>query len=81
MAVLANALLVLRSGMSNERASIEALGVLLLIAAAALFAFGGWRRRRLVRAEGDIAPPAIATRLTAIVTVVACAAGIASILS
>jgi uncharacterized membrane protein YidH (DUF202 family) len=81
MAVLANALLVLRSGLSSERHAITALAVVLLFAAGALFAFGAARRRNLLRGlAGAIAPPAIAPALTAVVTLVACAAGIASIL-
>lgn len=80
MAVLVNALLVLRSGLSSERASITGLAMVLLLAAGALFAFGAWRRRHLIDQLGHVAPPALATQLTALVALVACAVGIASIL-
>jgi hypothetical protein len=79
-AVLANALLILRSGLANERPAITALAVVLLVAAGALFAFGGWRGRHLLKAHGDVSPPASAPLLTAGIVLLACAAGIASVL-
>ena len=80
MAILVNALLVLRVGLSNERAAITMLAVVLMGAAGALFVFGAWRRRHLIAGPGPIASPALAPALTAIVTLTACVAGIASIL-
>ena len=80
MAVLVNALLVLRAGLSSERSAITTLAVVLMVAAGALFVFGAWRRRHLIGAGGSVAPPTLAPVLTAIVTMAACAAGIASIL-
>ena len=80
MAVLVNALLVLRAGLSSERGAITALAVVLMAAAGALFVFGAWRRRHLIAGLGPIASPALAPVGTAIVTMTACAAGIASIL-
>ena len=79
MAVLANALLVLRSGLSSERAGITALAVVLLVAAGALFVFSAWRRRNLLHGPGSVASPALAPALTAIVALAACATGIASV--
>ncbi len=80
LAVLANSLLVLRSGLSNERWAITALALVLFLASGALYLFGAWRRRQLLDGRGDVAPPALAPTLTALVTLGACAAGIASIL-
>ncbi len=79
MAMLANALLVLRSGLSSERHAITMLAVLLLFASGAMFVCGAWRRRSLLGKHGPVAAPAILPALTAIVTLTACVAGIASI--
>ena len=57
MAILVNALLVLRVGLSNERAAITMLAVVLMGAAGALFVFGAWRRRHLIAGPGPIASP------------------------
>jgi uncharacterized membrane protein YidH (DUF202 family) len=83
MAVLANALLVLRSGLSSERASITSLAIVLLIAAGVMFVFGAARRRQLLHQRNEassVAPPALAPALTALVVLVACVTGVASIL-
>ena len=80
MAVLANALLVLRSGLSSERIAITSLAVVLLVAAGAMFVFSAWRRKSLLHATAHVAPPALAPALTAIVALAACTTGIASIL-
>ena len=80
MSVLVNALLVLRTGLANERTAITTLAVVLLIAAGALFVFSAWRRKNLLQGTDDVAPPALAPAMTALVTVAACATGIASIL-
>ena len=80
MAVLVNALLVLRAGLSSDRGAITTLALILMVAAGALFVFGAWRRRHLIGRHASVAPPALAPALTAIVTMAACAAGIASIL-
>ena len=78
-AVVVNGLLVLRSGVTTERAAITVLAVVLLIAAAGLFVFGAWRWRVLLSARDDVTAPALAPALTAAVTLIACASGIASI--
>ena len=78
MVMLANALLVLRSGLSSGRYAITTLALLLLVASGAMFVFSAWRRRSLF-GEHPPATPALAPALTAIVTLAACAAGLASI--
>ena len=83
MAVLANALLVLRSGLSSERAAITTLAIALLVAAGVMFVFSASRRRQLLHqtsAGGSVAAPAIAPMLTAGVALLACMTGVASIL-
>jgi uncharacterized membrane protein YidH (DUF202 family) len=81
MAVVANALLVLRSGLSSERAAITTLAIVLLVSAGAMFVFSAARRRQLLHgADGvSVAPPAMAPALTALVALLACATGVASI--
>ena len=80
MAVLANSLLVLRSGLTSDRIASTTLALVLLLAAGALFAFSAWRRKNLLHGAGAVAPPALAPALTAVVALAACAAGIASAL-
>lgn len=80
LAILANSLLVLRSGLANGRSAITVLALVLFLASGALYLFGVWRRRQLLDGCGDMAPPALAPALTALVTLGACAAGMASIL-
>jgi uncharacterized membrane protein YidH (DUF202 family) len=79
-AVLANALLILRSGIVNERPHVTAFAIVLLLAAGVLTVFGAWRGRHLLDVKGRVVPPALAPALTALVAVVACVAGIASVL-
>ena len=80
MAVLVNALLVLRVGLSSDRRAITTLAVILMLAAGALFVFAAWRRRHLAGGHANVAPPVLAPALTAIVTMAACVAGVAAIL-
>jgi len=79
-AVVANGLLILRSGLATERHAITALAIVVLLAAGVLFAFGGWRGKHLLKAHGDVAPPALALLGTSIVALFACATGLASVL-
>jgi uncharacterized membrane protein YidH (DUF202 family) len=79
LAVLANALLVLRAGSSSGSTPILMLGVLLLGAAGGAFACGAWRRRRLVSGTPPNAPPALVIQAAAIVMLLACVASVASI--
>ena len=78
--VVANALLILRSGLASGRHAITALAVVLLVAAGALFAFGAWRGKHLLKAHGDVSPPALAPLLTSLLALAACAIGVLSIL-
>lgn len=79
MALLANALLVVRAGWSSDSTAIMAVGGLLLVACAGAFVFGAWRRQRLISGRAPLAPPALAMQIAASVMLVACAAGVASI--
>ena len=81
LAVFVNALLALRTGWVNDEPPLVGLGLLLLAAACAAGLCGAWRRRRLLSRHARIAPPAIAMQGAAVVTWLACAAAIASILA
>jgi uncharacterized membrane protein YidH (DUF202 family) len=80
LAVLVNALLALRSGWVSREAPITVLAFVLLLASGAAVVYGAWRRRHLLSGHGTTAPPAIVITAVAVVTLVACATGIASIL-
>lgn len=80
MAVLVNALLALRTGWVSQATPITALAFALLIASGAAVLYGAGRRRQLLNDRGTTAPPAIAIAATAVVTLIACATGAASIL-
>lgn len=56
VAVLANALIVLRAGGQSNEAGILGLGFLLLAAAAGAVACGAWRARRLARGADATTP-------------------------
>lgn len=77
--MLANALLALRSGWASRETPITALAFALLVAAGTAILYGAWRRRHLLNGHGMTAPSAIAIAAAAVVTLVACATGIASI--
>lgn len=79
LAVLANALLVLRAGSNSHSVAIMTLGAVLLVACLAAFLYGAARRRRLASGRAPLAPPALAIQLVAMVMLAACAAGVASI--
>lgn len=80
LTVLANALLVLRTGWTSGEVSLTVVAFALLVAAGAAIFYGGWRRRHLLKGHGMTAPPALVIAVAAVVTLVACATGIASIL-
>ncbi len=80
LSVFANALLVLRSGWVSGQASLTAAAAVLLVASGAAIGYGAWRRRHLIDGRGSAAPPSIVMMTAALVTLAACAAGIASIL-
>jgi len=79
LAVLANALLVLRSGWVSERITITAFGFVLLLAAAAIYLHGAWRRRELLTAYRAVAPRAGVMGAAAVIALAACAIGLASV--
>lgn len=82
LAVAINAALVLRAGALGGSPLFVAVGVLLLLAAGAATAYSAIRKRQLLHAVGT--PPqssSLALLLAAAVTLVASAAGIASILT
>jgi hypothetical protein len=59
LAVLVNALIVLRAGGQSGRSSVLALGFLLLAAAGGAVAAGAWRARRLARGADPATPLAL----------------------
>jgi hypothetical protein len=79
LAVLVNALIVLRSGIQYERPSLVALGGLLLGAAAALAACGVGRVRHMAAQGKRSAVPRMLIVATLWVTWLACVGGSASI--
>ena len=78
MTVFANALLALRAGFVGQRWPVTALGIALLVSAAAVMTFGAVRRRQLLSDRGPSAPSPVMTRGTAVFAFIACVTGIAS---
>ena len=76
MALLVNALLTLRIGWVSERQAITALGVFLLLAAAAMHGVGQQRRRQLMRETVPGGPRVGAMLAVAGVTLVAAMVGL-----
>lgn len=60
LSLAANALLILRTGLSARSIALGSLGLLLLMATVAMFAFGSHRRRRMKVSETPEAVPALA---------------------
>ncbi|HSS26668.1 MAG TPA: DUF202 domain-containing protein [Usitatibacter sp.] len=56
LAVLANALIVLRAGLNGRQVFVLALGSMLMIGAGAAFACAAWRSRRLARGANPATP-------------------------
>ena len=81
LAVFANALLVLRSGWVSGETSLMVAAAALLAASSAAIGYGAWRRRHLASGVGPAAPSAMAIMTAALVTLIACAAGIASMVA
>lgn len=79
LAMLANALLALRAGWTSQDTPITVLAFALLAAAGAAVLYGAWRRRHLLNGRGTTAVSATAIATAAIVTLIACATGIVSI--
>ena len=80
MAVLANGLLTLRAGWASQQPAITALALALLLAAAATFAYGVWRRRELLDRQRPIAPRAAVIGAAATIALATCTIGLAAIL-
>ena len=80
LSVLLNAAVVLRSGLQANEPFILGLGFVLLVAAAVAVACGGWRARRLTIDITHSAPPGVVVGGIVGVALVACVAGLASIL-
>jgi uncharacterized membrane protein YidH (DUF202 family) len=79
LAVLVNALVVLRAGAKAEQPFILALGIILLVAAVGAAGCGAWRARRLAMSGTPSAPPHVLVLGTVVVAWLACIAGLASI--
>ena len=80
LAMLANALLALRSGWASGQTTLSALAIALLAASGATIGYGAWRRRHLLSPHPSIAPSALAIAWTAVIALVACATGLGAIL-
>jgi hypothetical protein len=82
LAVAVNALLVLRSGWESGQLALTVVGVLLLLSAGACVAYGSMRGRALAghTADEPTAAPSGAIALATGMTLVACAAGLVSVL-
>jgi uncharacterized membrane protein YidH (DUF202 family) len=80
LAIVVNALLALRAGWTSERPMLVVVAFVLLIAAGGAIVYGAWRQRHLSTGLGMTAPPALAIACAAIVTLVASAAGLTSML-
>lgn len=79
--VCANALLALRAYWESGQASYMVVAVSLILAAAGAVGYGGWRKRELLRAGTPVAVSAYAIAALTVVSLVACVAGISSVLA
>jgi uncharacterized membrane protein YidH (DUF202 family) len=83
LALGVNALLALRTGWVDGHIELTVIGVLLLLTAAAAVVYGNRRGRALSGHDGHHVPPAApsgAVALVALATLLACAAGVTSVL-
>ncbi|WP_308465484.1 DUF202 domain-containing protein [Rathayibacter soli] len=82
LALAINALLALRSGWDSGQVVLTAVGVVLLLCAGAAVVYGNIRARALAghTANSPTAAPAGALALATTATLLACAAGVASVL-
>ncbi|MEO8908280.1 MAG: DUF202 domain-containing protein [Microbacteriaceae bacterium] len=82
LALAVNALLALRSGWTSGHVSLTVVGAVLLLSAAGAVVYGNRRGRALSghTAHSPTAAPAGAAVAVTIVTILACGAGIASVL-
>ena len=81
LAVLVNALIVLRIASQSDQRFVAALGLILLAAAAATAACGAWRARVLTLNAVPSPPPVILIGGTVAVAWLACAAAIVASLA
>jgi len=81
LAVLVNALVVLRTGAQAGKTPLIVLGILLLVAAAAGVLYSAWRRRQLLQGTPAGAPPAAAMLGAAAVTWLACVGALACVVA
>ena len=81
LAVFVNALVVLRTGLVTGQFFILALGTVLLVASALSVVCGTWRVRHLAAHGATVEPPWILMVGTMWIALIACVAGIASILA
>jgi len=81
LAVVVNALLVLRAGLKTETTPLTGLAIALLAASGAAIAYAAWRRRHLLGEQPSIAPRTVAIALAAVLGIGTCAAGLASIIA
>jgi uncharacterized membrane protein YidH (DUF202 family) len=81
LAVLANALLSLRSGLAAESAPVTALAIALLVACAVLVVHGARRRHIMLGTGDDIAPSHWAMLSTTLVAIATCVVGLLSLFS
>jgi len=79
LAVLANALLAARAGVTSHAPTLTALAIALLAAAAAAVGYGAWRRHALLGSAPAIAPSHHAIGLVALLALATCAVGLAAI--
>jgi hypothetical protein len=82
LAVAVNALLALRSGWESGQLALTVVGVLLLLGAAAAVVYGNRRGRALAGHSAQVpsAAPSAAIAVTTGMTLLACGAGVASVL-
>lgn len=83
LVITVNALLALRSGLVSGELALTAVAVVLLLAAIGAVLYGNARGRALSGHDGHHVPPAapaLAITVLAGVTLIACAAGVASVL-
>lgn len=76
LAVLVNAILVLRSGLEHESRLVTALGVALLLSAAVVTVYGTYRKRQLMRDEATFALPRPVLLTMTVVAMLACLAAL-----
>ncbi|HEY2556842.1 MAG TPA: DUF202 domain-containing protein [Diaminobutyricibacter sp.] len=83
LVITVNALLALRTGLVSGELALTLVGVVLLLAAIGAVIYGTIRGRELSGHGGHHVPPAapaLALTILAAVTLIACAAGVASVL-